>query len=128
MASPSMTFGGSANALAGTALAAAGTVTFNIAASTVFEVQAVINNTPGTAVSATRGLRARAFTGYGTGGTAAYSTIAAAEITLPSTAASTLESQCLFLSTGSWQVQLVNLDATNGVTVSATTATVDGVA
>lgn len=128
MAAPSMTFGAVANALASQSLAAGASVNCDIDFSAVFLGQVTVKNTPGGSVSSTRGLKVEPLVGFGASGTAEYSTLPVGSFQLPSQTASTLESLPIVLGPGKYRVKLTNLDATNAVTVSVTSASVSGIA
>lgn len=119
----SMTFNAAGNADASASLGAGANRSFSIDGSTKYEIQLTIKNTPGGSVAATRGVRIDVFPRYGTG--PSDTTIANPSYTLPSQAASTAESLMIRLPPGKYTVKLTNLDASNAVTLEATTATVD---
>lgn len=126
MAAPSMTFNAAGNALASQSLALNASVTFNLDLSAKFEGQLEVEANFGT-IAATAGLRINIFPGIGS--TPTYSTTNPNfTYTLPAVAG-LQRSPKIFLPTGKYQVQLTNLDATNGLTtVAATNDTVDAVA
>ena len=126
MAAPSMTANAPGNVRASASLVAISPANYNLDFSTELEGQVTVKNTPGGAVSSTRGVRVEVYTRYGTG--PATSTIPIMSVTLPSAAASTAESYTLFLSTGQYNIVVANLDVTNAVTVEITSDTVDEIA
>lgn len=124
MAAPAMTFNAEANVLASQALAASGTVTADVDASTVFEVQLQFKNAGGASVSATNGLRVEVFRRLGT--TPTNDTEAMTSFDLPTTA-STSRYKSLALPTGKYRIKLTNLDTAQGITVEITSAVVASV-
>jgi hypothetical protein len=123
MAAPSMTFNAKGNVLSNQTITASGTNTQAIDASTKFEVQVQVEVTFGT-VAATSGLQVDVYRRFGAGPTD--DTISVLTFTVPSTA-STTKDQSFALPTGKYDIKLTNLDATNGVTASITTSTVDSI-
>lgn len=119
-----MTFNSAGNADASASLAASANRTFDIDGSTKIETQLTIKNTPGGSVAATRGLRIEVLNGYAASGTT-YNTLPERTYVLPSQTGSTAESVTLRLGPGKYRVRITNLDATNAVTVEATTGTID---
>lgn len=122
MAAPSMTFNAAGNVRTSSSLAAGGTGNYNVDYSTVIEAQVTVKNTPGGTIAATRGCRVNVFPRYGTG--PSDTTLALLSYDLPSAVASTAESKTFFLGPGKYVVQVVNLDASNAITVEITDATV----
>jgi hypothetical protein len=118
-----MTFNAAGNVDASASLAAGANRSFSFDGSTKYETQLTIKNTPGGSVAAVRGVRIDVFPRYGTG--PSDTTLANPSFTLPSQTASTAESIMIRLGPGKYTVKLTNLDATNAVTLEATTATVD---
>lgn len=124
MAAPSMTFNAKGNILNAATIAASGTNTQAIDASTKFEVQVQVEVAFGT-VAATSGLQVDVYRRFGAGPTD--DSISVLTFTIPSTA-STTKDQSFALPTGKYDVKLTNLDATNSVTgVTVTTSTVDAI-
>lgn len=113
------------NIRASSALAASGTANYDVDYSAKFEGQIHVNNTPGAAVSGTRGLRVDVYRNYGA--TPTLSATPFMSFTMPSTTASTLESLDFFLSTGKYNIKITNLDAAQGLTVGITGDTVNSV-
>ena len=80
-------------------------------------------DTGGSSVAATNGCQVQAFATADTGPN--YDTVAFAGTNFTfTTVASTPAAQSFFLPTGKYQIKLTNLDATNAITVGATTAPV----
>ena len=126
MPAPTMTFNAAGNVLASQSLAASANVsTSTLDYSAIFEGQVHVKNTPGGAVSATRGVQVDVYRRYGSTPTTGES--AFLSMTLPSETASTAESVDLLIPTGKYLVKLTNLDATNAVTVEITADTVNAV-
>lgn len=122
--SPIGTFNSVGNVLASATIAASGTRTADIDASTKFAVQIQISIVFGT-VAATSGLQVDIYRQVA-GGTV-NDTIATSTYTIPSTA-STTKVYTIELGWGKWHVVLTNTDATNSLTgTTATTATADSV-
>jgi len=116
---PTYTPGAAGNVRSSSSLAASGTANYNIDLSAVFGGWITVLNTPGSSVSATRGLTINIFNRYGTTPTTAPS--ASIPYTLPSATASTAESTPRIpVETGYWNIAITNLDATNAVTVEIT--------
>ncbi len=126
MASPAMTFNAAGNARTSASLGAGASATFLIDLSTKFEGQLTIDNTPGAAIATTRGLQVTLQAQKNS--VPAYETIGRIIGTLPSTTASTLESQTFFIPTGKYEVRIKTLDVTNALTVAVTLITIDSVA
>ena len=124
MASPSMTFGAQAAALASGSIAASGSTSFSLDLSTKFEGQIQIKNTGGGSVAGTNGLQVDVYRRFGAGPTD--DTIPMLTFVIPTTA-STTKYQSFALGTGKYTVKLTNLDASNAVTAESTLSTVDGV-
>lgn len=118
----SMTFGAQAGAKASASLAASASATFDLDFSAKYGGRCQVKNTGGGSVSATNGLKVEAFGLFGAGPTA--DTIAFPSFTI-TTVVSTANYQSFELPPGKWRVKLTNLDASNAVTVEATTWTTD---
>jgi hypothetical protein len=122
-ADPSVTLGSTGNAKASSSLAASGTVSFvvDFSTSTLGGFVQIWDTT--TTVAATNGLAVQAFaTADGTN----FDTVpfGAVNFTM-SPAASSTARQSFFLPTGKYTITLTNLDATNAVTIEATSAPVN---
>lgn len=127
MASPSMTFNAQANVRSSAALAASGSATYTVDASTKFAVQLQFKNSnTGTTVGATNGLQVSIFRLFGGGPTA--DTIAVTQFII-ATVSSTTNYQSIELGTGKYQVKVQNLDTANQIdAVEITSSTVDSIA
>lgn len=124
MVAPSMTFNSAGNVRSSASLAAATAATADVDYSTKVEGQVTVKATMGGTVAATHGLRVDAFPGYGS--SIVYAATPAASVTIAQTAATSgVDSATLFLPTGKYRLAFTNLDATNAITVEATSATVD---
>lgn len=121
----SMTFNVAGNLIASGALGAGANTSANLDVSDKYGAQITVKNTPGGTIAATRGVRIDILYRYGTG--PSDTTLATQSYTLPSAVASTAESITLNVGPGKYVVKLTNLDAANGVTVEATTASIDTV-
>jgi len=120
MAGPSVTYNTAGNALASQALGASASVSFTVDFSTSSYggwLQAW--NTGGGTVAATNGLQAQILAAGDT--TPNYDTIALFAFTI-TTIASATNRKSILLPTGKYNVKLTNLDATNGITVVASSA------
>jgi hypothetical protein len=121
-ADPSVTLGSTGNAKASSSLAASGTVSFvvDFSANVLGGFVQIWDTT--TAVAATNGLTVQAFaTADGTN----FDTVAFGGVNFTmSPAASSTARQSFFLPTGKYTITLTNLDATNAVTIAATSAPV----
>ena len=128
MAAPSMTFNAAGNLIAAsTNLAAGASTTVNVDASTKIELQILVNVTLGGTVATTHGIQVDALPGYGS--TVAYGDTPVASVAAAqATAASGSDTAFLALPTGKYQIKITNLDASNAVTIEATSATVDSYA
>lgn len=124
MSAPSMTFNAEAGLLSSQSLAASGTVTFDIDISTKWEQLIQCKGAGGGSVAGTNGLRIEAFNRMGTSPTNDTEPTYARDITM---AASTTKYWTFRLPTGKWRVKFTNLDASNAITVEATSATIDSV-
>ena len=130
MAAPTMTLGTTLHTSA--SLAASGTATDTLDASTKFEAQVMYKLTAGGTVAGTSGLRIDVFELYSgsTYGNAATAT-ATPNFTYTIsgyTASQVAYSPKMYVPTGRWLFKITNLDATNAVTVEAVADTVDAVA
>lgn len=117
-ADPSISYQAHGNALSSQALAASASVSFTVDYSSNSlggEVQVV--DTGGASVAATNGLQVSIFAAGDN--TPRYETIARWSYVIPTTA-STVTPQGIFLPTGKYSITLKNLDATNAITVEAT--------
>ena len=121
---PSVTLNTRYNALSSQSLANSTSVTFTVDfSSSSLGGFVQIWNTGGGTVAATNGCQVQAFATADTGPN--YDTIAFAGTNFTiTTVVSTAAAQSFFLPTGKYQIKLINLDATNAVTVGATTAPV----
>jgi hypothetical protein len=126
MASPSLTYNAAGNLITSSSLGAGANTTADIDASTKFAVKIVVKNTPGGTVAATRGLKIEVLEGYGS--SVVYTTVSLPAATLPSAVASTAESMVLEYGPGKYRLRLTNLDASNAVTIEASTVTIDSIA
>jgi hypothetical protein len=124
MASPVMTHGAQAGALASQALAAGASTTFVVDSSTKLEAQIQIKNSGGATVSATNGCQVQAFRRFGAG--PVNDTVPVTNFAID-TVASTASYQSFALPTGRYLIKLTNLDTSNAITVEATLSTVDGI-
>ena len=121
---PSVTFNSNGNALSSQSLANSTSVTFtaDFSSSTVGGFVQVWDTGGGT-VATTNGCQVQAFATADTGPN--YDTVAFAGVNFViTTVVSTAARQSFFLPTGKYKIQLTNLDATNSITVEATTAPV----
>lgn len=119
---PVMTFNTQAGLLASGSLAASGTSTTALDASTKFEAQVQVKNVGGGSVAGTNGLQVDVFRRFGGGPTD--DTIAMMTFVIPTTV-STTKYQSFSLPTGKYDIKLTNLDASNAITVEMTSSTVD---
>jgi hypothetical protein len=121
---PSATLSTAGNALSSGSLAASASTTFTVdfSANTLGGFVQCWNTGGGT-VAGTNGLQVQAFSTSDT--TPNYDTIAFGGInfTIPTTA-STAVRQSFFLPTGKYQIKFTNLDASNAITVEATSAAI----
>lgn len=126
MVAPSTTYNAAGHALSSGSLAASGTTSFDIDASTDFELRVSNQNTGGGTVAATNGLQVDVVMAGDTG--INYDTISAVTIVIP-TVVSTLAQQTIpNLGPGKWRVKFKNLDVTNAITRAAADIYVPSVA
>lgn len=124
MAAPTMTYNAAGHALSSGSLAAGAAVTFNLDASTDFEVHVEAQGTGGGTVAAVNGLQIDCFRA---GDTAInYDTLSSYTTTVPIVSAA-LKQLTVPLGTGKWQIKLTNLDVTNAITRAAADAYITGV-
>ena len=121
---PSVTFNARYNALGSVSLASSGTTSFTADfSSSALGGFVQIWDTGGATVAATNGCQVQAFATADTSPN--YDTIAFAGTNFTiTTVQSTAAAQSFFLPSGKYQIKLTNLDATNAITVGATTASV----
>lgn len=119
---PSMTHNAEGNLIATGALGGGANTTADIDASNKISVQIQVRNTGGSVVSSTNGLRVEVFRRFGSGPT--NDTDPVTSFTIP-TIVSTTRYRSIELPTGRYRIRLTNLDATNSITVEATTSTID---
>lgn len=125
MSAPAMTFNAEGNIANAVSLGAGATSSqYALDASGIFEMQLCAKVVFGT-VAATSGVQVNVYDVTDVGGD--LSSFATYILTMASTASTTRRSNLIKLLTGKYSVQLVNLDATNAVTFSLTTDTIDAV-
>ena len=138
MAAPSMTYNSQGNIANAVSLAASTSNgytgdanAYTVDASAKWEVQITVEYTTGGSVAATSGLKVGIFTGSDS--TPHYETIQ--DTAIPTVAyqfftptASHTYRKTFFLPTGKYMIRVTNLDATNSVTFSITTVTIDSIA
>lgn len=120
---PSMTFNSAGNIRPSASLGAGATANYDVDYSGKFEGQVHVLNTPGSSVSATRGVRVDIYRRYGSSPTTGESPFLT--FTMPSATASTAESLDFFLGPGKYNIKITNLDGAQAVTVEITGDTVD---
>lgn len=116
---PSVTYNSAGNAVSSASLGAGASTTFVADfSSNMLGGWVQIWDTGGASVATTNGLQVQVFpAGDNTPG---YDTVAIAQFTI-TTVASTVEKQSIPLPMGKYQFKLTNLDASNGITIEATT-------
>lgn len=125
MAAPSVTENSAANADASASLAASASRTFDVDFRSKFGGEIQIKLTGGGTVAGTNGLKVEWFLNNGTA--SQVDTKARGSFIIPAVVSQT-DYQSFALPTGRWRVKLTNLDASNAVTASATTTTIDSIA
>ncbi len=129
MASPQSTYNAAGNIASAVALAAGASGSqFTIDASAFFMLEIQVSVTAGATVAATNGLTVNIYRSLGLVGTPVTDSIPCTSYQLSPLTASTTMTKSINLSTGRYVIQVVNADATNGVTYSITTAEVTGIA
>lgn len=116
-ATPTVTYGAPGSALASQALAASGSVSFNVDFSTSLGGWISPVNTGGATVGATNGCQVAVFAARDN--VPAYDTIATTMYTIPTVASSTAAMTTGLLPPAKYRVTLTNLDTANGITVAA---------
>jgi len=120
---PTYTANSAGNLRASASLGAGASDTVQLDIRSKFEAQIHVKNTPGGTVAATRGVKIEVFRNYGATPTQGESPCLTR--TMPSAAASTAEGDDFYLPTGNYAVKFTNLDASNAVTLVATSDTID---